>query len=123
MGCPGAEPFAKREGAMASVLIVYYSRSGNTEKMARSVGDGVSSVKGAKLAVKKVAETTTKDLLEADAIIMGSPVYYGTMAAELKELIDESVKVHRQACGGKSGGRSRLPGQSTAGTRRRCWIS
>ena len=88
---------------MARVLIVYYSRSGNTQKMAEAVAEGASGVTGAETDVRKVSATTPEDMLAADAVIMGSPVYYGTMAAELKKLIDDSVKFHRQLTG-KVGG-------------------
>ena len=88
---------------MASVLITYYSRSGNTQKMAEAVAEGARGVSGAKVEVRQVEDLTPDDLLEPDAIIMGSPVYYGTMAAELKKLIDESVKHHGKLVG-KVGG-------------------
>ncbi len=88
---------------MAKMLIVYYSRSGNTEKMAEAVANGAKAVAGVEVDLRPVAEVTPDDLLAADGIIMGSPVYYGTMAAELKSLIDESVKHHGQFTG-KVGG-------------------
>jgi NAD(P)H dehydrogenase (quinone) len=43
------------------------------------------------------------DLLNYEGIILGSPVYYGTMAAEMKKLLDDSVAVHRRLRG-KVGG-------------------
>jgi NAD(P)H dehydrogenase (quinone) len=46
---------------------------------------------------------TPDDLLDYHGIIMGSPVYYGTMAAPLKALIDASVKHHGEL-EGKVGG-------------------
>jgi NAD(P)H dehydrogenase (quinone) len=79
---------------MAKILIVYDSRSGNTEKMALAVAEGAKHVKGTKITTKKAESTTIEDLLNADGIIMGSPTYYGLMSAELKRLIDESVKIH-----------------------------
>jgi len=88
---------------MPKVLIVYYSRSGNTEKMAQAVAAGAKQVSGVEVEVRPVAEVTPDDLLAADGIIMGSPTYYGSMAAELKTLIDESVKYHGQFTG-KVGG-------------------
>ncbi|NVM04350.1 MAG: flavodoxin family protein [Candidatus Helarchaeota archaeon] len=78
---------------MAKILIVYYSRTGNTEKMAKLIKDGVLS-EGVDAELKKVKDTTINDLLSSDGIIMGSPTYYGTMAAELKKLIDDSVSHH-----------------------------
>ncbi|HID96297.1 MAG TPA: flavodoxin family protein, partial [Candidatus Latescibacteria bacterium] len=58
---------------MAKLLIIYYSRSGNTEKMARLVSEGAKEVEGVDVEVKKVGETDIDDLLEADGIIVGSP--------------------------------------------------
>jgi len=78
---------------MAKILIIYYSRTGNTEKMAKLIRDGVLS-EGVEAELKKVEDTTVGDLLSSDGIIMGSPTYYGTMAAELKKLIDDSVSHH-----------------------------
>lgn len=88
---------------MAKVLIVYYTRSGNTAKMAQGVLEGAEAVDGVAVEVKKVEDTTPEDLTKADGIIMGSPVYYGTLAAELKKLIDDSVAFHGQLHG-KVGG-------------------
>ena len=78
---------------MSRVLVVYYSRSGNTEAMAKLVAEGVES-EGIEVECKKVADTTVDDLLAVDGIIVGSPTYYGTMAAEIKKLLDDSVRYH-----------------------------
>lgn len=80
---------------MAKALVVYYSRTGNTEKMAQCIADAVAS-EGTEVECKSVADATVEDLLAADGIVMGSPTYYGTMAAELKKLIDDSVEYHGQ---------------------------
>ncbi|MEM3579778.1 MAG: NAD(P)H-dependent oxidoreductase [Candidatus Bathyarchaeia archaeon] len=79
---------------MAKILIVYDSKTGNTEKMAYAVAEGARRVEDVKVNVKKVDQTSLEDLLAADGIIMGSPTYYGQMSAKLKALIDESVKIH-----------------------------
>lgn len=79
---------------MAKVIIVYYSGSGNTQKMALAVAKGAREVGGVDVAVKKVEETSLEDLLSADGIIMGSPTYYGQLSSKLKALIDESEKIH-----------------------------
>lgn len=84
------------------VLVVYYSKTGNTEKMARAVARGVEA-QGMTVEAKRVEETSPEDLFDADGIIMGSPTYYGTMAAPIKALIDESVKYHGRLQG-KVGG-------------------
>jgi NAD(P)H dehydrogenase (quinone) len=79
---------------MAKILIVYDSKTGNTEKMAFAVAEGAKQVEGIEVVVKRVEKASLEDLLAADGIIMGSPTYYGQMSAKLKALIDESVKIH-----------------------------
>lgn len=79
---------------MAKVLVVYDSKSGNTEKMALAVAEGVKQVQGVDVAVEKADQTSLEDLQAADGIIMGSPTYYGQMSAKLKELIDKSTEIH-----------------------------
>jgi NAD(P)H dehydrogenase (quinone) len=81
------------------VLLVYDSKTGNTEKMALAVAKGAEQVSGVEVAVKKVKKMGLDDLLGADAVIMGSPTYFGQMSANLKALIDESVKVHKRLSG------------------------
>jgi len=88
---------------MAKILIIYYSRSGNTQKMAEYVAGGIKVEGDMDLEVKKVQDTKVEDLVRADGIIIGSPTYYGSMAWEIKKLIDESVKYHGQLAG-KVGG-------------------
>lgn len=78
---------------MPKVLILYYSRTGNTEKMARLIEEGIRNA-GVEVVVKRVEDTKPEELLEYDGIIAGSPTYYGSMAWELKRLLDESVKFH-----------------------------
>ncbi len=80
---------------MSEILIVYYSRSGNTEKLAKAVAEGVREG-GGNPTLKKVDEVDISELPEFDGIIAGSPVYFGTMAAELKKFFDESVVVRRK---------------------------
>jgi NAD(P)H dehydrogenase (quinone) len=85
--------FLKEVTDMPTVLILYYSRSGNTEEMAKAVEEGVKSEE-VKVVRKRVNRATLKDLLKVDGIILGSPTYYGTMAAEMKAFIDRSVQYH-----------------------------
>jgi NAD(P)H dehydrogenase (quinone) len=88
---------------MARMLIAYYSRSGNTEKMAMEVATGAREAGGVEVVVRRIEQVSPDDLLGFDGIAIGSPVYYGTMAAEVKELIDKSVKHHGKLAG-KVGG-------------------
>jgi len=78
---------------MAKVIIIYYSRSGHTKKMAELIGSSIKS-EGVEAVVKNVKDVSVDELLDFQGIVMGSPTYYGTMAAEIKRLLDDSVKLH-----------------------------
>jgi NAD(P)H dehydrogenase (quinone) len=71
-----------------TVLVVYHSASGNTEKMAQGVVEGAKTVAGATVVIKRVADVAAADLLAADAIVVGSPVYFAGMSGEVKTFFD-----------------------------------
>ncbi len=81
------------EERMAKVLVVYYSQTGNTQKMAELIAEGLKK-QGVEVKLKKVKDTSPDDFAAADGIIIGSPTYYGSMAGEIKSLLDESVSLH-----------------------------
>jgi NAD(P)H dehydrogenase (quinone) len=78
---------------MPKALIIYYSRSGNTKKMADLIGEAIKK-EGLGVEVNDVKDVSADTLLGFDVIVVGSPVYYGSMAAEIKKLFDETVKFH-----------------------------
>ena len=78
---------AQKKGV--KVLIVYYSGTGNTEKMAMAVAEGAKKDSEVVVATKKVNEVTKEDLLDADGMILGSPTYYANMAGPMKTFIDD----------------------------------
>ena len=71
----------------STILITYYSNSGNTEKFAKSVYAGAIENNLVHVVLKPVAETTNQDVLAADAIIVGSPVYNANPAPEMLKFI------------------------------------
>jgi len=78
------------------ILILYYSKSGNTKKIAEAVGQGVSRVEGVEPVLRSSADVNKDDFLEASGVIAGSPVYFGVMAAELKKVFDDFVGIRKQ---------------------------
>ena len=95
---------------MADILILYYSRSGATESLAREIATGVDSIDAmsARLrtvpAVSATSEATADsvpesgppyatgaDLDECAGVIMGSPSNFGNMAAPLKHFLDNTL--------------------------------
>jgi NAD(P)H dehydrogenase (quinone) len=87
---------------MPRALVAYYSRTGNTKKLAVKIAE-VLEAEGLAVALKKVVDTAAADLIGYDCIVLGSPTYYGSMAWEMKKLLDESVKLHGKLRG-KVGG-------------------
>jgi NAD(P)H dehydrogenase (quinone) len=78
---------------MPKVLIIYYSSSGNTASMAQEIAKGVREEK-LEVDIKEVSQLKPQNLLDYDGIIIGSPTYYGSMASQIKKLLDETVVFH-----------------------------
>jgi NAD(P)H dehydrogenase (quinone) len=74
--------------ADVTILIVYHSVTGNTEKMAQGVAEGAKGVSGTTVILKKVGDVSGDELLACDGLIVGSPVYYANMAGEVKTFFD-----------------------------------
>ena len=85
------------------VLVIYYFLTGNTERLAKAVAKGVEKEGGVECVIKRAREVKREDFLSADAIIAGSPVYFGGMASELKEVFEYFVDI-RDEMEGKMGG-------------------
>jgi len=96
------------------VLVLYFSKGGNTRKLAEAIAKGVEQVDGISAVLKKTDEVTDKDFLDAKGIIAGSPVYFGVMAAELKKVFDQFVGV-RKKMEGKVGAAFATSGDVTGG--------
>lgn len=73
--------------AQPTILITYHSRTGNTRGMAEAVALGASQVEGVQVVLKTVEETTPEDLLGAEAIVVGSPVYNANVAPAVQAFI------------------------------------
>jgi NAD(P)H dehydrogenase (quinone) len=78
------------------VLVLYFSKSGTTKKVAEAVAKGVESVPGVSALLRSTAEVTKDDFLASAGIIAGSPTYFGVMAAELKKIFDDFVSVRKK---------------------------
>jgi NAD(P)H dehydrogenase (quinone) len=83
-----SETFADDSAPLVKVLVAYHSLSGNTERMAEAVVEGVKSVPGTQVLLKRVGQVTADDLFSADAVVVGSPVYWSNMSGEVKTFFD-----------------------------------
>lgn len=94
---------------MSNILVLYYSRTGSTEALARQVARGVERVQGATAVIRTVPPVspvcqatgpeipekgppyvTLDDLSSADGLVIGSPTRFGNMAAPMKHFLDST---------------------------------
>jgi NAD(P)H dehydrogenase (quinone) len=78
------------------ILVLYYSKGGNTKKLAEAIAKGVESVQGVDAVLKHTDDVTKEDFVSSGGVIAGSPVYFGIMAAQLKKVFDEFVGIRKK---------------------------
>jgi NAD(P)H dehydrogenase (quinone) len=97
-----------------NILVLYFSKGGNTRKLAEGIARGVEEVGGVKALLRKTDEVRKDDFLDAAGIIAGSPVYFGVMAAELKKIFEDFISV-RKKMEGKVGAAFATSADATGG--------
>jgi flavodoxin I len=75
---------------MKKVLVLYYSRSGNTEKMAKAVVEGLQSVDD--ISVELSYHVDAVELSGYDAILFGAPTYRKEMPVDFNNLFGEAAQ-------------------------------
>ncbi len=85
------------------IAIIYDSKTGNTEKMAKAIAEGAKTV--AEVEVKKIGEAFPLTMLaDVDGVIFGSPVYYADISNGMKDFlahIQSYINVNRKKINGK----------------------
>ena len=71
-------------------LILYYSGSGNTKKMAKAIAEAMKS-SAMSATVEDVGKFDISLLPNYDGIVLGSPTYFSNVAWQVKKVIDESI--------------------------------
>ncbi len=75
---------------MPKGLVIYYSRTGNTQKMAEAIAEGMRE--RLEVDVKTIGDGV--NLQDYKAIVVGSPTQYGSMAWQVKKFFDETANLH-----------------------------
>jgi len=83
---------------MAKGIVIYYSRTGNTKEMAEIIAKAMNEA-NLPTECKSVGDVKADDVFGYDAIVIGSPTYYGHMAGPIKQLFDDLVSRHGQLDG------------------------
>jgi NAD(P)H dehydrogenase (quinone) len=73
--------------AQTNILVTYYSKTGNTQQLAEAVARGAASIVATTVLLRSIGETTPEELIQAHAIIVGSPVYNANVAPQVQEFI------------------------------------
>ena len=74
---------------MKKILVLYYSRTGNTEKMANAVAEGAKSSSDVEVEIKYHVDAESLD--SYDAVLVGSPTYHHDMPVDFKNLFEEAA--------------------------------
>lgn len=77
---------------MADVLIIYHSQTGNTEKLAKAVAQGVAETAHTRVVLKRASAATAQDLKVCSAVVICSPEYFGYMAGAIKDFFDRTYE-------------------------------
>jgi flavodoxin I len=85
---------------MPKILIVYYSHTGNTEKMAKAIAEGARTVQEAEVELKRHESPWSLDSF--DAILIGAPTYQHTMTSNIEKFLEEAA-FHKINLKGKIG--------------------
>jgi flavodoxin I len=83
---------------MKKILVLYYSRTGNTEKMANAVAEGAKNTSN--IFVELSYHIDAESLAFYDAILVGAPTYHHNMPVDFKNLFEEAA-VHAASLKGK----------------------
>jgi NAD(P)H dehydrogenase (quinone) len=88
---------------MTNVVVLYYSRHGSTQSLARQIARGINSIPDCEAILRTVPkmnsnETNAEDpyitldeLKNCDGLALGSPAWFGNMAAPLKHFWDQTT--------------------------------
>ena len=77
---------------MSKITVVFHSGYGHTQRMAQAVAQGAEAELLAIDADGNLPDSAWTRLNEADAIIMGSPTYMGSVSWQFKKFADASSK-------------------------------
>lgn len=84
---------------MGKVLVLYYSKSGNTEKMANFVAEGAAQISEIEIKLKAVSEATHEDIIWCDGLALGSPTQLGTVSADMKKFWEDILPIWQRVDG------------------------
>lgn len=92
---------------MSEILVLYYSRYGATARLAHQAARGVEQIPGMLARIRRIPPindlgdeapedappfVTAEDFEACQGMVLGSPTYFGGMAADVKYLLDDTSR-------------------------------
>lgn len=90
-------------------LLLYWSATGNTEKVARTIEKALRAA-GIEPSVKKIAGEINEDLYDYDLVFLGCPSYAFQPPKPVQDMVGQKMKLHRDR-GDIKLGAPELPGK------------
>lgn len=81
------------------ILIMYDSRTGNTEKLAEAVAEGVKRISGVTVELKRAESITPEDVINADGYAVGSPSHFSIMSGKILTLLTDLYSIRHKMAG------------------------
>jgi len=75
---------------MKTLLIVYHTQSGNTEKLADAAYRGACEAEEVTTRLVRAYDASLQDLLNCQALLIGSPENFGYMSGGIKDFFDRT---------------------------------
>ena len=79
---------------MARVIVVYESKWGNTKLVAETIVEGMREVSGIETVLSELKEVDLNQLVEFDALLVGSPNHLGRATGSIRKFIDKLGKLN-----------------------------
>lgn len=109
--CALPVPAQTNEAQSTRILVAYHSETGNTEALARAIVEGMKSVAGVEPTLRRISDVTDEEIQQADGLLVGTPVYWASLHARVKDFVDRVGSV----LGGETHGEGRTAGAFCTG--------
>ena len=96
---------------MSKVIIIYETRSGNTEIIKSAIGAELKEA-GVEVTVEKIKDANPDDLASYDAVILGSPTYHHDLIPAMKRFLFKMEKANLKGVVGTAFGSYGWTGES-----------
>jgi len=81
------------------ILIMYHSKTGNTEKLAKALAEGAKRVSGITVELVKAESVTQEDVIGADGYAIGSPSHFSIMSGQILTLLTDLYPIRHKMAG------------------------